>query len=64
MKIYILSNDHAAKKFLDYLDSAKLIQLLETWRACVRSDLIAEVFGSYGAAVVKVLLSGTFWHDC
>ena len=62
-KIYILSNYHEAKNFLHYLDSAKLIQLWETWRVCVRSDLIAEVWDFHGAAVVEVLLSGPFWHD-
>lgn len=46
--------------FLHYLDSAKLIQLWETWRVCVRSDLIAEVWDFHGAAVVEVLLSGPF----
>ena len=35
---------------LYYLDSAKLIQLWETWRVCVRSDIIAEVCGFHGAA--------------
>lgn len=62
-KIYILSNYHEANNFLHYLDSAKLIQLWETWRVCVRSDLIAEVWDFHGAAVVEVLLSGPFWHD-
>lgn len=62
-QICILSNYHEAKNFLHYLDSAELIQLWETWRVCVRSDLIAEVCSFHGAAVVEVLLSGPFWHD-
>ena len=49
-KIYILSNYHEARNFLHYLESAKLIQLWETWRVVWDQTSLQE----YGISMVQL----------